>query len=155
MGLNNSLAGHSDLLDIVLLELPDKGVQYRLSITEFYGVTYISVREWYASFDGGFAPTSNGFNMPYNLHSSSALFHTLKSLLSKAETLSVVEEDTGFMSALLKKAELVDTMSLVSTIPAEVLVTAISSTKLVIDAELGKTFIVSEINLPEGSTWLL
>lgn len=85
-----ALTEHTDLLDFVLFERPDKGLQYRLSITEFRGVNYLSIREWYADYEGNFAASTNGVTIPYELAVCSSLLSTLVSLLSKAEVTAQV-----------------------------------------------------------------
>tara|TARA_Y100001938_G_scaffold134347_1_gene194695 strand:- start:117 stop:413 length:297 start_codon:yes stop_codon:yes gene_type:complete len=86
---NDQLSGHSDLMDVVLLE--KDGVQYRLSVSEFRESKYLSVREWYMDFEEEWKPSKNGFTMPYNLNSTAALYAGLHSLLSKAEVLHLIE----------------------------------------------------------------
>ena len=93
---------HNDLLDVVLLEY--KGKQFRLAITEFRSVLYLSVREWYQDFEGDFKPSTNGFTMPYNLHSTAALYNGLIAVLSKAETLSEVQKSD--VEELVKQTQL-------------------------------------------------
>lgn len=154
MAANNQLHEYTDLLDIVILENPSKGIQYRLAISEFRGTLYLGVREWYADFENRFSPTSNGFSMPYTLHSSSALFQALKTLLSQAETLEEVKENKDFQEALIKRAELADQISLVTAVPVEILPTILSKFRLVVDPSTGSSQVVADLILPEGSTWL-
>lgn len=90
----------SDLLSVVLFDDIEKGKQYRLSISEFRRVNYLSIREWYLSFDGSFAPTTNGVTVPYTLHTASRMFNALKVLLSDAETLETVRESDVTFSEL-------------------------------------------------------
>lgn len=91
-----------DLIDVVLLEYKEK--QFRLAISEFRGELYLSVREWYMSFEGDFKPTTNGFTIPYNLHSTSALYNGLTAILSRAETLSEVKKSN--VEELVKQTRL-------------------------------------------------
>lgn len=146
MATNGSYVGHTDLLNVVILDNPAKGIQYRLTISEFREVLYIGAREWYADFDGTFAPSSNGFTMPYTLHSASALYHALASLLSSAETLQEVQQQTPS----LKKAEVLDTLSQRFAVPSDLLADLL----LKADTQVSSTKITLEINLPEGSSWL-
>lgn len=90
---NDQLVGHEDLLETVLLE--KGGVQYRLSVTEFRDVKYLSIREWYMSFEEEWAPTNNGFTVPYTLSTVSMLFNSLTLLLSEAETLDMIIRHTN------------------------------------------------------------
>lgn len=89
--MTTDITGYNDELEVVLLEYKDK--QFRLGISTFRDETYISVREWYQDFEGSFSPSTNGFIMPYTLHSSSNLFNGLKTVLAQAETLSEVENE--------------------------------------------------------------
>lgn len=88
-----ALTEHTDLIDLVLFERPDKGLQYRLSITEFRGTHYFSIREWYADYEGKFSASTNGVTIPYELAVCSSLLSSLLALLSKAEvTAQVIQE---------------------------------------------------------------
>ena len=89
---NQNLEGHTDLVDSIILDNEVKGIQYRFTISEFYGKHYIGVREWYTEFEGDFAPSNNGFTIPYELHTTSRLFLAFRDLLSKAEVLQEIEE---------------------------------------------------------------
>lgn len=100
------LEGHNDLISCILFENLEKGIQYRLAVTEFRGVNYLTVREWYITYDGDFAPTRNGFNVPYTLHTAGRFFHALKTLLSQAETLEEVRA-YDFTSEQLQELKLV------------------------------------------------
>lgn len=90
MSSNDQLADHTDLLEVVLLENPAKGIQYRFAITEFREVLYLSIREWYEGFEGDFLPTRNGFTIPYTLDTSAKLYNALTNILSDAEVLNDV-----------------------------------------------------------------
>lgn len=146
MANNNIYEDHKDILDVVVLDNPTKGVQYRLTISEFRESYYIGVREWYASFENCFAPSNNGFNMPYNLHSCSALYNALANILTEAEVLPEVTRDVP----MLRKAEAIDAISLKTAIPAEFL------PEMLQNAEIDQTTneITIKIQLPRGSEWL-
>ena len=87
---NGVLEGHTDVLSVMLYS--DEYKQVKLTITEFRGENYLAVREWYKDFDEKFYPSNNGVTLPYTLDTTSKLFHSLKSLLSEAETLSEVDK---------------------------------------------------------------
>lgn len=80
-----------DLIHVELFELPEKGIKYFFSISEFREKHYLSIRQWYLDYEGDYKPTKNGFNMEYTLESVSALFAALTELLSKAEVLEHVQ----------------------------------------------------------------
>ena len=67
------LEGHVDKLEVELFKNDEKGILYKLSVTEFRGKSYLSVREWYLDFEGVYAPTKNGFTVPYTLDTTLAL----------------------------------------------------------------------------------
>jgi hypothetical protein len=108
---NNLLDEHEDLLDVVLFEIPEKGLQYRMSVTCFREVNYLSIREWYASYNNEFSPSNNGFTVPYTLASCSALLRGLSSLLAKAEVLDAVSEDSTYLTEVAKQISLVSLIS--------------------------------------------
>lgn len=85
-----TLDGHEDVLEVNLLEDELKGVLYKLTITEFRNKNYLSIRQWYLDFEGEYAPTRNGFTVPYTLDTTVALFDSLSELLSDAEVLETV-----------------------------------------------------------------
>lgn len=103
--MSADISEYTDLLTVTLLDIPAKGIQYRLSVSEFLGRHYFSIREWYHSYEGCFAPSNNGFTMPYSLHSSSMMYQGLKALLSEAETLDEVRT-TDLTNHVMKKLQL-------------------------------------------------
>ncbi len=87
MAAGDNYLGHFEHANTIIMDNPAKGTQYRFAISEFRDVYYIGVREWYEDFDGEYAPSNNGFTMPYHLHSVRRLFSALCSVLSKGEVL--------------------------------------------------------------------
>jgi hypothetical protein len=85
-----ALDSHEDLLEVILLEDTNKGILYKLCVTEFRDVKYFSIRQWYMGFEGEWEPSNNGFTMPYTLDSTKATFDALVLLLSKAEVLDSI-----------------------------------------------------------------
>lgn len=150
MANNSQLTGYDDLLEVVIGELPEKGVQYRLAISEFREVHYLSVREWYAAYENTFAPSNNGFTMPYNMSTVNMLYKALQILLSEAEVLPEVVENKTHILELIKKATLVDTLSKMSAIPVDILLEKING--ITYDAEQNK-FVINHIDV-KGSPWL-
>ena len=150
MANNAQLTGHDDQLEVVIGELPEKGVQYRLSISEFREVYYLSVREWYAAYENTFAPSNNGFTMPYNMSTVNMLYKALQVLLSEAEVLPEVIENKTHILDLMKKATLADALSKMSAIPVDVLLEKINGISY--DLEQNK-FVISHSDV-KGSPWL-
>lgn len=117
MAANNALDGHSDLLDVIVYELPEKGLQYRLAVTSFRDVLYLSMREWYMSYDNEFSPSSNGFTIPYTLTSVAGLYKSLSILLSKAEVDKEVSTEKETLESFKKQAAFVSYISKHLAIP--------------------------------------
>lgn len=91
--MSESFKGHDDIIEVIILDNPAKGIQYRLTISDFRDKTYIGIREWYQDFEGGYAATNNGVTLPYNLHTTARLYSALSDVLSKAEVLDQVIEE--------------------------------------------------------------
>lgn len=83
-----------DLIDKVFWTDLDKGVQYRLCISEFYDKRYFGIRKWVQTYhpdeECDWVPTREGFVMPYELSTTAALWSALGSIVSEAEILEVV-----------------------------------------------------------------
>ena len=90
----SSLEEHEDLIEVPFLIDENKGILYKLCVTEFRDKNYLSIRQWYLNFEGEWAPTKNGFTTLYTLDTVSALFNGLAELLSKAEVLETVLQHT-------------------------------------------------------------
>lgn len=86
-----TLDEHEDVLVIDMIENTDKGILYKLCVTEFRGKNYLSIREWFLDFEGDYAPTRNGFTIPYTLDNTQAVYTALVKLLSKAEVLNTLD----------------------------------------------------------------
>lgn len=68
-----------------------KDRQLRLSISEFRGELYISLRWWLLSFDEeSYFPSKEGVTIPYTIANTGNLFNSLVSLLSESEVLEQV-----------------------------------------------------------------
>lgn len=69
-----------------------KSIQTRLSVSEFRGVEYLSLRKWYLDFDEEWKPSNEGINMPLDLNNSKELFAGLLEILSLAESKDLIVE---------------------------------------------------------------
>lgn len=69
-----------------------KDTQVRLSVNEFREVEYLSLRKWYRDFDGEWAPSNEGVNIPLDLNNSKELFRGLLEILSLAESKEMIVE---------------------------------------------------------------
>lgn len=66
--------------------------QIRLSINNFRGVDYISLREYYLDFEEEWMPTTKGITLPVTIPITRELFAGLVEILSLAETKGILEE---------------------------------------------------------------
>lgn len=82
------------MIETIILENPDKGIQYRFTISEFRDKTYIGIREWYLDWEGDYAPTNNGLTLPYSLHTTARLYSAFTEILSDAEVLDEVIKES-------------------------------------------------------------
>ena len=80
------------LLSEVIFESDFKGIQIRLTVSEFRGKYYLGLRKWVVNLEEDWLPTKQGFSWPYSLETTSALFKALTLILSKAEVLHEVVE---------------------------------------------------------------
>lgn len=83
-----------DLVNEVFWTDYDKGIQYRLTISQFYNKKYFGIRKWVQTYhpdeECDWIPTKEGFNMPYELETTAALWNALTNILSNAEVLEAV-----------------------------------------------------------------
>ena len=68
----------------VLKESIDAFSQWRLTITEFRGVQYLNIREYFLSCEGTWEPTKSGISVPLELVFTNELLLGLKEILSDA-----------------------------------------------------------------------
>jgi hypothetical protein len=66
--------------------------QIRLTINNFRGVDYISLREYYMDFDEEWQPTAKGVTMPLSIPITRELFIGLVEILSLAESKDILQE---------------------------------------------------------------
>lgn len=69
-----------------------KEIQVRLTISTFKGIEYLSLREYYLSFEEEWCPTPKGVSFPVDFTNSKELFIGLAEILSLAESREVLEE---------------------------------------------------------------
>ena len=68
-----------------LHEDSEKCFQWRVTISEFRGVQYFSIRKYFLSFEGTWEPTKEGATMPLTINATLKLFLALSDILSEAE----------------------------------------------------------------------
>lgn len=66
--------------------------QVRLSISEFRGTEYLSLREYYLDFDEEWRPTDRGITLPLDLDITMELFRGMSEILSLKENKQVLDE---------------------------------------------------------------
>ena len=82
----------SIILEEVLHEDEDKGKQVRLVVSEFRGIVYLHIREYYLSYDEGYLPTKVGINIPTTIVSLQKLLNGLATIMSQSEYKHILEE---------------------------------------------------------------
>jgi hypothetical protein len=71
----------------------DKEVQIRLTVSNFRGVEYLSLRKYYLDFFEEWRPTPEGISMPIDFSNSKEMFIGLTEILSLAESKEIIEEN--------------------------------------------------------------
>jgi len=71
----------------------DKEIQIRLTVSNFRGVEYLSLRKYYLDFFKEWRPTPEGISMPIDFSNSKELFIGLTEILSLAESKEIIEEN--------------------------------------------------------------
>jgi hypothetical protein len=66
--------------------LDSENFQVRVSVDEFRGSEYLSIRKYYMDFDGEWAPTKDGISVPLTIDTTTNLFKAIANILSQAET---------------------------------------------------------------------
>jgi len=64
-----------------------------LTISNFRGVEYLSLRKYYLDFFEEWRPTPEGISMPIDFSNSKELFIGLTEILSLAESKEIIEEN--------------------------------------------------------------
>ncbi len=80
----------SDIFYRIIRETED--TQVRLTINEFYGVEYISLREYYLDFDEEWQASNKGITIPLSIPVTQELFKGFVEILSLAECKTFLEE---------------------------------------------------------------
>ena len=74
-----------DLFSRVLKESDTEFSQWRLTVSEFRGEQYLSIREYFLDFDGEWQPTKKGISLLLEMEFTSNLLEGLKQLVSEGE----------------------------------------------------------------------
>jgi hypothetical protein len=81
-----------ELYERVIHQDDEKLIQVRLTISEFRGVEYLSIRKYYMDFEEDWRPSPEGISIPLDLNNSKELFIGLVEILSLAEAKDTIEE---------------------------------------------------------------
>jgi hypothetical protein len=95
------------LLDEIICEIPEKFIQWRVTVNTFRGQEYLHFRKYFLSYEGEYCPSSEGACIPVNIQRISNLFSALLKIMSDAEALEAVLEhlDEETVSKLLTGIE--------------------------------------------------
>jgi len=80
----------ADLFSRLIYENPDKGYEYRLTLSEFRDVQYLSIRKYFQSYEGEFLPSKEGASIPATIQNMFAILDALIELCSKEEALDSI-----------------------------------------------------------------
>lgn len=73
------------IVEKTLFTNEEKGFQYRFTVGEFRGETYINIRKYFQSFEGDYIPSKEGATFPLTLESLMNLLDGIIEVCSKAE----------------------------------------------------------------------
>lgn len=95
------------LLDEIVCEIPEKHIQWRVTVNVFRGQEYLHLRKYYLTFEGDYMPSKEGACIPVNIQRISNLVSALLKLLSDAEAIEAVLEhlDEQTVSRILNGIE--------------------------------------------------
>ena len=84
--------GETDDYSKVLFEHPEKGYQYRLTVSTFREVQYVHLRKYFQSYEGDWMPTKEGASIPATIQNTFSLIDGLIEILSYEESVDVITE---------------------------------------------------------------
>lgn len=86
--------GESNILvEEIIYEDEAKGRQIRFVISEFRGVAYLHLREYYLSFDEGYVPSKEGVNIPTDIVSVQRLFTAFAKAMAQSEYRTILQRE--------------------------------------------------------------
>lgn len=77
----------------VLHEDELSNTQTRLTVSEFRGIEYLSIRKYYRDFDGDWKPGKEGVNIPLSIACVQNLFRGALDLMAETESKEVFMEE--------------------------------------------------------------
>lgn len=81
------------LLDEIICEIPEKWIQWRVTVNIFRGQEYLHLRKYFMDIDGEFIPSKEGACIPVNIQRLANLVSGIMKMLSDAEALNSVLEN--------------------------------------------------------------
>ena len=85
-----SMPKMSSSYEKLIYENLEKGYQYKLVVSEFKGVEYISLRKYYQTYEGEFVPSKEGATIPVTIQNVFALLDALVELTATEESVEVI-----------------------------------------------------------------
>lgn len=79
-------------MDKILFQKEDGSFQWRVGLSEYKNIDYLYFRKWYESYDEGFLPSDEGFNIPLDTEEVKTLIEVLSQFLSKTELDLILNE---------------------------------------------------------------
>lgn len=74
----------------VIFENMEKGLQLRLTVSDFRNVEYVHLRKYFLNYEGEWIPSKEGATMPYSISNSFALLDGLLEIVSNSEQKDVL-----------------------------------------------------------------
>lgn len=89
--------------------------QWRLTVSEFRGVSYLGLRKYFLTYEGTWEPSKEGVNIELTLTFTYNLFRSLADLLSKAE----LDLENSEVKKLLETSQLTLIKGIIDALPQE------------------------------------
>ncbi len=80
------------ILDELICEIPEKYIQWRLTVNIFRDIEYLHFRKYFMDMEGEFVPSKEGACVPVDVQRLANIMSALCKLLSDAEILETVLE---------------------------------------------------------------
>lgn len=93
-----------DIYEKLIYENLEKGIQYKLTVSEFRDVQYLHIRKYFLDYEGEFRPTKEGAAIPATIQNTYALLDGLLEICSAEENLEAVCKHFEQKIADLKQA---------------------------------------------------
>lgn len=76
---------NSEILFSKIIKDTNAFSQWRVTVSDFRGVQYLNIREYFLDFEGEWLPTKKGISVALELEFTKNLFDAISQLLSEAE----------------------------------------------------------------------